>query len=114
MNISAQMISVEDTIRIPDWRSASPKKRNTRRPYTSRMTLPVNPAISPVEAIHSRGMASSSFIALLPASPSRAGRSLDHQDVWMRGEQHLGEDVVERADRQERDDHRLVDRPAHA
>ncbi len=32
MNISDQMISVEEMIRIPDWRSASPKKRKTRRP----------------------------------------------------------------------------------
>src|SRR5580700_11871115 len=100
MNISDQMISVEETIRIPDWRSASPKKRNTRSPHTSRMTLPVNPAISPVEASHSRGMASSSFIAC----------SLDYKDLRVGGEQHLGEHVVERENRQEGDDHRLVDR----
>ena len=61
MNISDQMISVEEMIRIPDWRSASPKKRNTRRPHTSRTTLPVKPAISPVEAIHSRGSATGSL-----------------------------------------------------
>ena len=69
MNISAQMISVEETIRIPDWRSASPKKRNTRSPHTSRTMLPVNPAISPVEASHSRGMAKQ-FVHLITRSCS--------------------------------------------
>ncbi len=62
MNISDQMISVEETIKIPAWRSDSPKNRNTRSPQTSRTMFPVNPAISPVAAIHSRGIASSSFI----------------------------------------------------
>ncbi len=62
MNISAQMISVEQTIRIPHWRSASPKKRNTRSPQTSRTMFPVKRPISPVAASHSRGSASSSFI----------------------------------------------------
>ena len=82
MNTSPQMTSVEETIRMPDWRSASPKKRSTRRPHTSRTTLPVNPAISPVEASHSRGIASSSFIVPLPARahagrrPSRNGHHL--------------------------------------
>ncbi len=62
MNISAQIISVEEIIKIPDWRSASPKKRNTRSPHTSRKMLPVKRLISPVAASHSRGNASSSFI----------------------------------------------------
>src|SRR5438445_5950447 len=127
MNTNPQMTSVEETIRMPDWRSASPKKRNTRRPHTSRTTLPVNPAISPVAAIHSRGMANSSFIVRLPqrarasslvgdASPSSwpARGSLDHQDVRMGGEQRLREHGVERAKPQKRDHHRLVDRPADA
>ena len=48
-------------IRMPDWRSVSPKKRNTRRLQTSRTTLPVKRPISPVAASHSRGTASSSF-----------------------------------------------------
>ena len=61
MNISVQMIVVEPTIRMPDWRSASPKNRNTRRPQTSRTMLPVKLPISPVAASHSRGIASSSF-----------------------------------------------------
>src|SRR4029077_20322261 len=112
MNISAQMIRVEEMIRIPDWRRASPKKRNTRRPHTSRTMLPVNPAISPVEAIRSRGIASSSFIAA--RGLSRRTRSLDHEDLRVGGEEHLGEYVVEREDRQERDDDRLVDGAADA
>jgi hypothetical protein len=62
MNTSAQMMSVEERIRMPDCRRASPKKRNTRRPHTSRTMLPVNLPISPVAASHSRGRASSSFI----------------------------------------------------
>jgi hypothetical protein len=61
MNISVQMIVVEPTIRMPDWRSASPKKRNTRRPHTSRTICPVNLPISPVAASHSRGIARSPF-----------------------------------------------------
>ena len=60
-NTSDQMTTVEPTIRMPAWRSASPKKRNTRRPHTSRTMLPVNLPISPVVASHSRGIASSSF-----------------------------------------------------
>ena len=48
MNTSPQITSVEPTIRMPAWRSASPKKRSTRRPHTSRTTLPVKRAISPV------------------------------------------------------------------
>ena len=35
----AQIMSVEDTIRMPAWRSDSPKKRNTRKPHTSRTML---------------------------------------------------------------------------
>ena len=61
MNTSPQMTVVEPTIRIPAWRSDSPKKRNTRRLHTSRTTVPVKRPISPVAASHSRGIASSSF-----------------------------------------------------
>ena len=42
---------------MPDWRSVSPKKRNTRRLHTSRTTPPVKRPISPVDASHSRGTA---------------------------------------------------------
>ena len=38
MNTSPQITSVEPTIRIPDWRSASPKNLKTRRPKISRKT----------------------------------------------------------------------------
>ena len=41
MNTSDQMTTVEPTIRMPAWRSVSPKKRNTRRPHTSRTMVPV-------------------------------------------------------------------------
>src|SRR5216683_2297008 len=34
MKTSAQMTTVEPTIRTPAWRSDSPKKRNTRSPHT--------------------------------------------------------------------------------
>src|ERR1700694_18449 len=108
MNISVQMIVVEPTIRIPDWRSASPKKRNTRRPYTSLTIRPVNLPISPVAASHSRGIASSSPISRSPRP------SLDHQDLRVGGEQGLREDVVEREDRREREHDRLVDRAGAA
>ena len=53
----AQMIIVEPTIRMPAWRSASPKKRNTRSPKTSPNTRAENLAMSPSEAIQSRGAA---------------------------------------------------------
>jgi len=61
MKTSDQITTVEPTIRMPDWRSASPKKRKTRSPKTSRTMLPVKRPISPVEESHSRGSASSSF-----------------------------------------------------
>ena len=111
---------------MPDWRSVSPKNRSTRRPHTSRTMLPVNPAISPVAAIHSRGMASSSFIArlrswILPEpADRREHRRLqrgDHLITRMLGwvaSSVCVNTVVERADPQERDHHRLVDRAADA
>ena len=57
---------------MPDWRSDSPKKRSTRRPHTSRTMLPVNPAISPVAAIHSRGMRQQFVHRPAPAAGRRA------------------------------------------
>ena len=98
MNTSPQITSVEETIRMPDWRSASPKKRNTCRPHTSRTTLPVK-----------SGRSRPWPRTIRAASP--AVRSFDHQDLGVGGEQRLREDVVERADRQERDHDRFVDRP---
>ncbi len=61
-NTSPQMTTVEETISTPAWRSVSPKKRNTRSPYTSPTTRAMNPPMSPAEASHSRGSASSSSI----------------------------------------------------
>ena len=40
-NTSDQMTSVEPTIRMPAWRSVSPKKRSTRRLQTSRTMPPL-------------------------------------------------------------------------
>jgi hypothetical protein len=56
--IRPQITSVEERISSPACRSASPKKRNTRRPNTSPTTRAQNFTMSPKEAIHSRGMAS--------------------------------------------------------
>src|SRR5215212_5413197 len=108
MKTRPQITSVEERIRIPDWRSASPKKRKTRRPKTWPTTLPQNFAISPKLAIQSRGTASQE----LPISASPP-RSPDHRDLGMGGQQRLGEDVVEREDAEEGDHHRLVYGPPH-
>jgi hypothetical protein len=62
MKTVATITTVEETIRMPDWRNASPKKRNTPSPNTCRMTPVKKRPISPVAAIHSRGIASRSFI----------------------------------------------------
>ena len=56
------MTVVEPMIRIPAWRSDSPKNLNTRRLNTSPTIVPVKRAISPVAASHSRGTAKISFI----------------------------------------------------
>src|SRR5215208_7107153 len=47
MKARPQMTSAEPTIRMPAWRSASPKKRNTRRRNTSPNTCAANFAMSP-------------------------------------------------------------------
>jgi len=51
------MTSVELSTRMPDWRSASPKKRKTRSPKICPRIFPQNLMISPKEANHSRGTA---------------------------------------------------------
>ena len=61
MNTRAHITAVEYRIRMPAWRSASPKKRMTRRPQTSSTTSLAKRAIAPLDASHSRGIASSSF-----------------------------------------------------
>jgi hypothetical protein len=58
MKIRPQMTSVEERMRMPACRSASPKKRKTLRPSTSPTTRAQKPTISPNEAIHARGTAS--------------------------------------------------------
>ena len=51
------MTSVEERISSPDWRSASPKKRKTRPPYTSRKHCAVKRAMSPKLSTQPRGTA---------------------------------------------------------
>src|SRR5215210_6774486 len=95
----------EPRIRMPAWRSASPKNLKTRPLKTSAVTFARKPVISPNESIKSRGTLSQ----VLPISRC----SLDHRDLGVGGEQRLREDVVEREDRQEGDDHGLVHGSTH-
>src|SRR5580765_897822 len=104
MKTRPQMTIAEPMIRIPAWRRASPKKVNTRPEKTIPMTRPQKRAISPSEAIQSRGIAKKPGIRT----------SLDLRDLGMGGEQGLGEDVVEGKDAEEGDHHRLVDGAADA
>jgi hypothetical protein len=60
-NTRLQITVVEPTIRIPDWRSDSPKNLNTRNRNTSLTIWPVKRPIVPASSSHSRGIASSSF-----------------------------------------------------
>src|SRR5947209_19314971 len=99
MNTRLQITSVEVTIRMPAWRSVSPKYLKTRRRKTSPTIFEVNLTISPNDSSHPRGAA---------INPSM-GSFHDRGDLRMGGQQRLGERVVEREDPQERDHHRLVD-----
>jgi hypothetical protein len=65
MKASDQITIVEPRIRTPAWRSASPKKRKTRRPKTSPKSRAANLAMSPSEAIQSRGVVSRRCIYLI-------------------------------------------------
>src|SRR4051794_2738137 len=127
MNVRPQMTSVEERISRPAWRSASPKKRNTLRPKTSPSTRPQKRTISPNDSTQSRGTASQPTVtsaghpaprpdpaARPPASRERSLRSLDVDDVGVRGQQRLREHVVEREHAERGDDHGLVDRAPHA
>jgi hypothetical protein len=58
MNAIPQITSAEPTIRIPAWRSDSPKKRTALPSSTSATTRQQNLTMSPNEANRSRGMAS--------------------------------------------------------
>ncbi len=108
MNTRPQITIVDETIRIPACRSVSPKKRMTRSEKTSARMRPANFAISPNEAIQSRGMVSQPTLFTAPP------RLPDHVDLGMGRQQRLREDVVEREDAQERDHDGLVDRSADA
>src|SRR3954452_14851884 len=105
MKASPQITIAEPRIRIPAWRSVSPKKRSTRPLKTSATTRAEKRAMSPKEAIQSLGTLSQ----VLPITAS-----LDDGDLGMGGEQRLGEDVVEREDAQELDHDALVDGSTHA
>src|SRR5437588_5942953 len=117
MNTSPQITRVEPTIKIPAWRSASPKNLKTRRPQTSASTCPTNLTSSPKVSIQPLGPATSSPISS-PSGRQRSPRSAhllrDRGDLGMGSEQRLGEGVVEREDAVEGDHHRLVDCPPHA
>ena len=58
MKIRPQMTIVEDRIRMPAWRSASPKKRSTLSVKTSPTMREQNLTISPNDAIQSLGTVS--------------------------------------------------------
>src|SRR4051794_1916169 len=115
-----QMTIVDPTIRTPAWRSASPKKRKTRPRKISPKTRAENLTMSPNDATQSFGTAIQPGISSRtavgglrtarrpPALCPLASRSLDHRDLWVRRQQRLREDVVEREHPEERDDDRLV------
>src|SRR5215207_7748964 len=108
MNANPQITIAEPRIRIPAWRSVSPMKRSTRPLKTSPITVAANFAMSPNEAIQSRGTLSQ----VLPISFAPPG-SLDHRDLGVGGQQSLGEDVVEREDAEELEHDALVHGSAH-
>src|ERR1700761_3148582 len=110
MKTSEQITSAEPTIRIPAWRSTSPKNLNTRRRTTSPTTCVVNLAISPKLSIQPFGVTIRSFIGVRRACLRGRALSRDRRDFRMGGEQRLRERVVEREDAEERDDDGLVDR----
>src|SRR5215210_1692843 len=98
----------EPRIRIPAWRRASPKNLKTRPLKTSAAVLARKPMISPNDSIQSRGTLSQVLPIRRGSNRQRARgacerSSLDHRDLWMRGQQRLREDVVEGEDRQEGD-----------
>src|SRR3954469_14435297 len=102
MKTRPQMTIVEPRIRIPVWRRASPKNWKTRPVKTRPATRAQKPKISPIDSSHPRGTASQPAFMIPPPS-------LDHLQLGVRGQQGLGEDVVEREHAHEGDDHSLVD-----
>ena len=57
MKINVQITIVEEMIKIPAWRNASPKNRNTRNRKTNPMIRTQNRVISPKFPNHTRGVA---------------------------------------------------------
>src|SRR5215208_2994674 len=107
MKASPQITSAEPRIRMPAWRSASPKKRKTFPLKTAPITRAQNLAMSPKDAIQSRGTLSQPVPMSLGEHAMRAsGRGRD-------GEHGLGEDVVEGKDPEELDHHALVHGSTH-
>src|SRR5919112_1108340 len=115
MKARPQITIADPRIRMPAWRRVSPKKWSTRPLKTSATTRAENLAMSPNEAIQSLGTLSQVRPISRPTRGAceRSG-SLDHRDLWMGGQQGLGEDVVEREDAEELDHHALVHGSTHA
>src|ERR1022692_1805385 len=121
MNTRPQITSVEEMIRMPAWRSASPKKRNTLRRSTSPTMREPNLTISPNDSIQPRGVAIRSPISQplhLHSCRASAGSTSfvsrlasfdDRGDLGMGREQRLRERVVEREYPEESDHDRLID-----
>src|SRR4051795_4387997 len=84
MKIRPQITSVEVRIRIPAWRSASPKKRSTLSENTSPTIFEQNLTISPADVTQSRGTASQ------PISGSSDGSARARAPVRVRGESSEG------------------------
>src|SRR6478735_4460037 len=132
MKTRPQITIAEPRIRIPAWRSDSPKKRKTRPEKTPPTTEPPKRVISPRLSSQPLGTVSQPVISSLPARPGArnnwialrsaraepgrvaclAPRSPDRLQFRMRREQGLGEDVVEGKDAHEGDHDRLVHRLA--
>src|SRR5215218_6604970 len=116
MKASPQITSAEPRIRMPAWRSASPKKCRTLPEKTAPTMRAENLAMSPKDAIQSRGTLSQDWPISSPSTRCVRGSltSFDHRDLGMGGQQRLREDVVEGEDAEELDHHALVDRPPNA
>src|SRR5215217_9337920 len=82
MKASPQITSAEPRIRIPAWRSASPKKRSAPPPRASRATRAEKAPISPNEPIHSRGTPSQArpISAATTCSRERAEAELGEEE----------------------------------
>src|SRR5918996_1664409 len=114
MKARPQITSAEPRIRMPAWRSDSPKKRNARPLKTSSTTRAENLAMSPKEARSSLVWLSQFAGVIRQRARGACERfSFNDRDLGMSGEQRLREDVVEREDAEELDHHALVHGPPH-